>query len=132
MFTRIFSFALMLALAGCGGAETSNGPAPVPQQESAVVEPALPVAPPKTICAVDGAREFTAVCDREMIKGDKAPMLTLRNPSGGFRRLIVTTDGRGVIAADGSESAVVTTIGTNMIEVSIGGDRYRLPAVVQR
>ena len=126
MFTRIFNLALMLALAGCSGVETSNGPAP-PLPEARVAAQ-MPVEPPKTTCAVDGAREFSAVCDRELNGG----LLTLRHPGGGFRRLQITTDGRGVVAADGAEPAIVATVGTTMIEVSVGGDRYRLPAVVHR
>jgi hypothetical protein len=126
MFTRISSFALTLLLIGCGESEKSNGPAPLVKQNSAAVE--APAEPPKTICAVDGAAELAPVCDRELVDG----LLTLRHPSGGFRRLQVITDGRGVIAADGAEPASVTTIGTSLIEVNVGGDRYRLPAVVQR
>jgi hypothetical protein len=126
MFTRISSFALTLLLIGCGESEKSNGPAPLVPQRSAQAE--IPTAPPKTICAVDGAAELSPVCDRELVDG----LLTLRHPSGGFRRLQIMTDGRGVIAADGAEQARVTTIGTSMIEVSVGDDRYRLPAVVQR
>lgn len=125
MFTRISSFVLALLLIGCGESEKSNGPAPLVQQSSAAVE--APAEPPKTICAVDGAAELAPVCDRELVDG----LLTLRHPSGGFRRLQVMTDGRGVIAADGSEPAKVATVGTSLIEVSVGGDRYRLPAVVQ-
>lgn len=126
MFMRISSFALVLLLMGCGQGEKSNGPAPLVQQRSAQAE--APVEPPKTVCAVDGAAELAPVCDRELVDG----LLTLRHPSGGFRRLQVMTDGRGVIAADGAEPAKVSTIGTSLIEVSVGGDRYRLPAVVQR
>jgi hypothetical protein len=125
MFTRISSFVLALLLIGCGESEKSNGPAPLVQQSSAAVE--APAVPPKTVCAVEGADEFAPVCDRELVDG----LLTLRHPSGGFRRLQVMTDGRGVIAADGSEPAKVATVGTSLIEVSVGGDRYRLPAVVQ-
>jgi ABC-type Fe3+-hydroxamate transport system substrate-binding protein len=126
MFMRISSFALTLLLIGCSESEKSNGPAPLVPQGGATVE--APAEPPKTICAVDGAAELAPVCDRELVDG----LLTLRHPSGGFRRLQIMTDGRGVIAADGAELASVTTIGTSLIEVSIGGDRYRLPAVVQR
>jgi hypothetical protein len=125
MFTRISSFALILLLIGCSESEKSNGPAPLVQQSSTQAQ-AL-VEPPKTVCAVDGAGELAPVCDRELVDG----LLTLRHPSGGFRRLQVMTDGRGVIAADGAEPAKVATIGTSLIEVSIGKDRYRLPAVVQ-
>lgn len=125
MFTRISSFALALLLTGCGESEKSNGPAPFVQQNGG--QAGAPVAPPKTVCAVDGERELAPVCDRELAGN----LLTLRHPSGGFRRLQVMTDGRGVIAADGAEPAKVMTIGSRLIEISIGGDRYRLPAVVQ-
>lgn len=58
-------------------------------------------------------------------------MLTVRHPDGAFHRLLVTKDGRGVIAADGAETAVVTIIANGEIEVALGGDRYRLPATVK-
>jgi hypothetical protein len=125
MFTRISSVALALLLTGCGQSEKSNGPAPLVQQSNALAE--VPAETPKTVCAVEGSAELAPVCDRELVDG----LLTLRHPSGGFRRLQVMTDGRGVIAADGAEPAKVATIGTSLIEVSIGDDRYRLPAVVQ-
>ncbi len=126
MFTRISSFVLALLLIGCGQSEKSNGPAPLVPQGGTSVE--VPVEPPKTVCAVDGERVLAPVCDRELVDG----LLTLRHPSGGFRRLQVVTDGRGVISADGAEAAKVATVGTSLIEVSVGDDRYRLPAVVQR
>ena len=59
-------------------------------------------------------------------------VLTIRHPDGGFRRLRITADGRGVIAADGAEPARVSVIGPADIEVAVGGDRYRLPATVKR
>lgn len=129
MFTRISNIAVLLALAACNGAETSNGPAPPPSNFGSVASDAPP---PKTVCAVDGATELAAICDRELIKDEVGLSLTLRHPSGGFRRLLIMTDGRGVIAADGAEVAIVQALGANMIEVSIGGDHYRLPATVQR
>jgi hypothetical protein len=57
--------------------------------------------------------------------------LTVRAPNGGFRRLLVTKDGRGVIAADGAVPARVCPVSANRIEVAIAGDRYRLPATVR-
>lgn len=81
-------------------------------------------------CAVDGAAEFAPVCTVERSAGDE-PRLTLRSPSGSFRRLAVTGDGRGVAAADGAEEARVEVIDRGLIEVSIGADRYRLPATVR-
>jgi len=79
-------------------------------------------------CAVDGAASFERVCKVERAAGADGVVLTLRSPSGGFRRLVTTSDGRGVIAADGAEPAAVRLVRKDLIEVSIGRDRYRLPA----
>ena len=58
-------------------------------------------------------------------------MLVIHHPDGGFRRLLVTTDGRGVVTADGSDQASVAVIDPGTIEVAVGDDRYRLPATVK-
>ena len=81
-------------------------------------------------CAVDGAAAFARVCTIERTAG-RDILFIIRSPSGSFRRLMATRDGRGVIAADGAEAANVRVIGRNLIEVSIGADRYRLPARVR-
>jgi hypothetical protein len=81
-------------------------------------------------CAVDGAEAFERVCIVERTAG-RDVLLTLRSPSGSFRRLVATQDGRGVMAADGAEAATVTIVGKGLIEVAIGSDRYRLPARVR-
>ncbi|MEA3009805.1 MAG: hypothetical protein QOJ91_1497 [Sphingomonadales bacterium] len=81
-------------------------------------------------CALDGASAFERLCTIERDSGRDA-LFTLRGPSGSFRRLAATRDGRGVTAADGAEPATVTVIGKDLIEVSIGRDRYRLPARVR-
>lgn len=82
-------------------------------------------------CAIGPADQFERSCSIERAAGEEGLTLTLRNPDGGFRRLLVTGDGRGVIAADGAETARVTVIGDNRIEVAIAGSRYRLPATVR-
>jgi hypothetical protein len=79
-------------------------------------------------CAVDGGAAFARVCRVERASGPGGIVLTIRNPSGGFRRLVTTSDGRGVMAADGAEAAAVKVIRKDLIEVSIGADRYLLPA----
>lgn len=79
-------------------------------------------------CAVEGAAAFERVCNVERTAGADGVVLTIRSPSGGFRRLVTTTDGRGVKAADGAEPARVRLVSPDLIEVSIGADRYRLPA----
>jgi hypothetical protein len=81
-------------------------------------------------CATEGAPRFERVCTVERTGGLDGLILTVRSPSGGFRRLLVTKDGRGVVAADGADQAVVSVIGEDRIEVAIAGDRYRLPAKV--
>jgi hypothetical protein len=80
-------------------------------------------------CAVDGAAGFERVCTVERAADPDLPF-TIRSPSGSFRRL-VTTAGGGVVAADGAEAATVKLIGKGLIEVSVGADRYRLPARVR-
>ena len=81
-------------------------------------------------CAVDGASALERVCTLEWLSGGEAPTLVIRHPDGGFRRLVVTTDGRGVAAADGAEPAIVSVVADNRIVVAIGQDRYRLPATL--
>jgi hypothetical protein len=92
-------------------------------------EPA-PKAEARIECAVDGATAFARVCTVERSPGPEV-LFTIRSPSGSFRRVAATSDGRGVMAADGAEEARVTIVGKDLIEVSIGGDRYRLPATIR-
>ncbi len=77
-------------------------------------------------CAV-GGETFERAC---LVSRD-GERLTVKHPDGGFRRLLLTADGRGVAAADGAEAAEVAVIGPNRIEVTVGSDRYRLPATVK-
>ncbi|MCP1471012.1 hypothetical protein J3E64_002709 [Sphingobium sp. OAS761] len=57
-------------------------------------------------------------------------MLIIRHPDGGFRRFRVLDNGRGLEAIDGAEVAQLQIVDQGKIEVRIGGDRYRLPAVI--
>ena len=104
--------ALLLVVVGCGG------------------PPAATRAEDRIECAVDGAAEFKRICTVERTAGPEI-LITLRSPSGSFRRLVATRDGRGVAAADGAEPGTVTIVGKDLIEVSIGSDRYRLPARIR-
>ena len=92
--------------------------------------PPAPPADERMECAVDGATAFARVCTVERSAGPDV-LFTIRGPSGSFRRLAATSDGRGVMAADGAEEATVTIIGKDLIEVALGGDRYRLPATIR-
>lgn len=83
-------------------------------------------------CALGDETEFTEQCDAERVQNGAVHELVMRHPDGGFRRFEIVSDGRGLVAADGSEEAVVTPLTDGRIQLSVGGDRYRLPATVKR
>ena len=93
-------------------------------------EQAVATAEGKIECAVDDGA-FESVCAIDRVQSQDGVFLTLRHPDGGFRRLLITKDGRGVVAADGAEPAKVTPIAADRIEVALGNMRYRLPATVK-
>ena len=79
-------------------------------------------------CALEGAKAFDRDCTITEMSGADGTVLVVGKADVGYRRLQVTTDGRGVVSADGAEPAKVAIIGDGMIEVAVGSDRYRLPA----
>jgi hypothetical protein len=112
---------LLLLLSACG--EADEAPKDV-----------LGSAPPgaeRIECAAED-QAFKAECVVDRAQSPDGLTLTVRGPNGSFRRLLVTKDGRGVVAADGVEQAVVTPIGSDRIEVAIDGYRFRLPATVKQ
>lgn len=113
-------------LAACGGAEEA------PEGNSAGGAGPVAEGAERIECAVGGADALAPVCTIERRASAEGLTLTLRAPDGGFRRLLVTKDGRGVVAADGADPARVTPIAANRIDVEIAGDRYRLPATVRQ
>ncbi len=127
MSTRISSIALVVLLTGCGGAATDTK-ALAQAEANQSVEAADDG---RVQCALDGAEAFARVCELDREETADGLILTIRHPDGGFHRLRVTKDGRGVVAADGAEPATVTIVAPNEIEVAIGGDNYRLPATVR-
>jgi hypothetical protein len=113
---------LLLAAAACGPAE------PVAQPTNGAAAPP-PGAPDNRIeCQVRGSATFARACSLATAERSDGLVLTIRKADGGFRRLFVANDDRGVIAADGSEQADITLLGDGRIEVAIGGDRFRLPS----
>lgn len=115
---RIFSAgSSLLLLAACGGAESTPGPTPDVAQE-------------KIACAVGGSAAFDSTCTVERSETTAASILTVHEPDGGFHRLTMTTDGRGVVASDGAQPATVSVVAPDQVEVAIGSSRYRLPATV--
>ncbi|WEK01386.1 MAG: hypothetical protein P0Y59_06805 [Candidatus Sphingomonas phytovorans] len=118
---------LALALAACGEAKTDHSTlANAEAAQNARAEESGNI-----VCARAGSNDFARVCTVDREQRDEGLVLTLRYPDGAFHRLLVTKDGRGVIAADGAEKAVVTVLDKESIEVALGGDRYRLPATVR-
>ncbi len=116
MSLRIYNVGAILMLAACGGADGADS-------REAGVE--------RIVCAFAGDDGFSQSCTIEQSQGAQGTMLTIRHPDGGFRRLAVTADGRGVMAADGAEAAIVTPLAQGLIEVRLGDARYRLPATVK-
>jgi len=82
-------------------------------------------------CALGSDTEFAEKCDVERVQNGDKRELVLRHPDGGFRRFEIVTDGRGLIAADGAEQAVVTPLADGRIQLSVGDDRYRIPATIK-
>jgi hypothetical protein len=118
---------LALALTACGERNTDNETLVnvEAQQRAAADDDGL------IECAAKGVAAFTRSCTVDRTESDQGLVLTLRHKDGAFHRLLVTKDGRGVIAADGAEKAVVTVLDAGRIEVTLAGDRYRLPATVK-
>jgi hypothetical protein len=85
----------------------------------------------RIVCAPAGNAAFARQCTLDRTQSTEGLILTVHKPDGGFRRLLVVKDGRGVVAADGAEAAKVTIIADHQIEVAIGGDRFRLPATMK-
>ena len=59
-------------------------------------QPAATGAPAGIPCALHGARAFGNGCSVERSTTQEGLVLILHHPDGGFRRLLVTTDGRSV------------------------------------
>jgi hypothetical protein len=107
---------------------------PVTKAEHAQIkrgEEARAAAEGRIPCALGGKGDFTLVCTIDRTQSQDGLVLTIRHPDGGFHRLRVTTDGRGVIAADGAAEAAVSVIDKDAIEVAIEDARYRLPATIR-
>ena len=130
MSTRIFKAALLvLPLAACGSSDQPANTALIANVEAQQQADAEDDG--RVLCA-RGDGQLQRTCTVEQVRDADGLVLTLRHPDGGFRRLRVTADGRGVIAADGAEPVKVTIVGPGDIEVAVGGDHYRLPATVKR
>ncbi|MBP8232444.1 MAG: hypothetical protein KAY22_09075 [Rhizorhabdus sp.] len=104
---------LASAMAGCSGGSDK-----------------LPPGTTRVECRPVGGAPLEAACTIERMKSEDGTVLVVRSPDGGFRRLLLVRDGRGVVAADGAEPVVVGPAGPSHISVTVGGMQYRLPARV--
>jgi hypothetical protein len=114
---------LCLALAACSGEPDNSELAEVEATQTRDA-----AAAGRVYCALGGADAFALTCTMEQIASTDGTILVLGRQDSGYRRFRITTDGTGVVAADGAEPAVVSLIDNGMIEVAIADDRYRLPA----
>jgi hypothetical protein len=112
---------LLLPLAMLAGCER--------KAEDPVIEAAAHAA--TVPCALAGSATFGAQCGVERLVSPDGLTLVMHHPDGGFRKLLVATDGRGVVTADGAQAALVSVVDPATIEVAVGDDRYRLPATVK-
>ncbi|UKK85022.1 hypothetical protein L7H23_02630 [Sphingopyxis sp. BSN-002] len=113
---------VMLLLAGCGGPDNSK----LAEAEARGSKDAAENG--RIECALEGAKLFDRTCTVEEMNGADGTVLIVGKADVGYRRLQITTDGRGVVSADGALPAKVTIVGDGVIEVAVGKDRYRLPA----
>ena len=85
----------------------------------------------KIDCALAGNAEFSRKCSADRISGPDRELLVIHHPDGGFQRFEIVSDGRGLVAADGFDDTRIELLDDDMIEVTAGDDRYRLPARIK-
>lgn len=123
MFMRIFNIlALTLVLAACGKPDNNVLAEAEERAEQQAIDDG------KIECAINSDSEFTRGCETERLAGENGVTMIIRHPDGGFRRFRVLTDGRGLEAADGAEKARIEMVEDSKILVTVGPDKYIMPA----
>jgi hypothetical protein len=77
-------------------------------------------------CALDGARDFSPVCLRDVSQGPDGELWVIHHPDGGFRRFVLIDKGTRIATADGAEEVQTDRIGKDL-EVRVAGNRYLFP-----
>ena len=113
----------LLLIAGCSEAQKSDTPVAADAKSASIA-----ASDGRIACALEGAKAYDRSCTIEEMRSADGDVLVVGRNDVGFRRLLIATDGRGLVSADGSEPAKVTVVGDGLIEVAVAGDRYRLPA----
>ncbi|WP_420605291.1 hypothetical protein [Novosphingopyxis sp.] len=124
--TRIFILIPLILLAAC-----SSKPDNAELAEAEAEQDNIQTAAGKIDCALAGAVRFSHNCTTDRISGPDRELLIIHHPDGGFQRFEIVTDGRGLIAADGFDDTQIKLLEKDMIEMTAGEDRYRLPARIQ-
>ena len=117
--------AVLLAslLAGCGEAQKADTPVAADAKSASAA-----AGDGRGACALEGAKSYDRSCTLDEMTSANGDILVVGRSDVGYRRLLIATDGRGLVSADGAEPAKVTIVGDGLIEVAVAGDRYRLPA----
>jgi len=121
ILTLSATFLALAALSSC----SSPDEALIDDEEGAAISVA------KLSCALGDEQAFTDSCTLQRLVGSERTTIVLGRGDVGFRRFVMTADGRGLITADGAEPARVSIVGDAEVEVAVGDDRYRMPATIQ-
>ena len=78
-------------------------------------------------CAPAGAATFGTDCTAELAADGDEQLVIVRNPDGSFHRFSIVDGGRRIEAADGAQMLDLK-FADSKVTVTIGGDRYILPA----
>lgn len=125
IFKPLILSGLLLGLSACGAKEDENLAAAESNSAQRAAQDG------RLDCALAGETRFSLTCSTERISDDNGTILVIRHPDGGFRRLRVLTNGRGLEVADGSEKATISIESGNRIMVTVANDRYLMPATVK-
>lgn len=90
-------------------------------------QPQADVGAQRIECALGEGANFAADCLVERSASGDTRVVTVRHPDGGYRRFEQVDDGRGLVAADGADEAVVN-LSDGVLEIAVAQDRYRFPA----
>lgn len=120
MSMRISSTPLLcLMLAACSGSGEENEHAAVGTGDQMLA------------CAIGPGSSFSDSCTLQKIIREGETIYRVNQPGGGFRLFNLAEDGSGMVPHDGAEGAVNRLDG-EVLEVSVGDDRYRFPAKLPR
>lgn len=77
-------------------------------------------------CAIGHAGKLERTCRLERTGTGTALQFVVHHADGGFRRLELAPDGKGLLPSDGADKAV-SVVTPDAIELTIGPDSYRIP-----